>query len=148
MCTDGSAVSLYITLRNTSCSGARSHSGSRDRAVGRRPELDPCTDRLGAMARKRWLGRARAALRPLDGAKSHVASGTDAYEVRRACARTRARLPSSRSRSTTSSSDDIATIFTHQRLRSRARSLRRPRVADTIALADIAYLPLMRCSSC
>ena len=76
MCTDGSAVSLYITLRNTSCSGARSHSGSRDRAVGRRPELDPCTDRLGAMARKRWLGRARAALRPLDGAKSHVASGT------------------------------------------------------------------------
>ena len=28
------------------------------------------------MARARWLGRARAALRPPDGAKSHVASGT------------------------------------------------------------------------
>ena len=39
--------------------------------------MDPCTDRRGAMAHARWLGRAHAALRPPDGAKSHVAFGTD-----------------------------------------------------------------------
>ena len=39
--------------------------------------MDPCTDRRGAMAHARWLGRAHATLRPPDGAKSHVASGTD-----------------------------------------------------------------------
>ena len=36
----------------------------------------PCTDRRGAMAHARLLGRARAALRPSDGAKSHVAFRT------------------------------------------------------------------------
>ena len=40
-----------------------SHSGSRDREVGRRPELEPCTYRRGKMAHARRLGRARAALR-------------------------------------------------------------------------------------
>ena len=41
--------------------------------------MDPCTDRRGAMAHARRLGRARSALRPPDGANSHVAFGTVSY---------------------------------------------------------------------
>ena len=74
--TDGSTEHLYITVRNTSCSGTCSRSGPRGREVGRRPGLEPCTDRRGTMAHAWRLGRARAALRPSDGAKSHVALST------------------------------------------------------------------------